>query len=378
MNVTRSPGRTTLPRTTRSHVVRRALGAACAAVTATVAVAALAALAPHAALAAPADPLPAYGADLQRTSVSGLSSGGFMAAQFDVAFSSRLIGAGIVAGGPFYCAGANALIPPAVAATTLCMQPIGPAPSAADAWRAARTFAQRDEIDDPANLRGQRIYVFSGAKDTVVFTRVVDQTARFYTLAQVPAANLQYRQSQDAGHAFITNRPEDNTCSANASPYIDNCGFQQAHDIVRWIYGTPDKPLNAPAAQAGGKLLAFDQRAFDPQRRASLGDTGYAYVPADCERATCAVHVVFHGCVQNVATVGERMIRGVGYNEIADTNRLIVLYPQVEKSAVNPLGCWDFWGYTSTDPLQPGFYRRDAPQMAAVMQMVQRLGAARR
>ncbi|KVL49489.1 poly(3-hydroxybutyrate) depolymerase [Burkholderia territorii] len=370
MNATRSPGRTTPPCSTISRTLRRVLGTAC------IAVAAVATLAPPA-VAAAADPLPAYGADLQRTSVSGLSSGGFMAAQFDVAFSSRLIGAGIVAGGPFYCAGVNALIPPAVAATTLCMQPIGPAPSADDAWRAARVFAQRGEIDDPAALRGQRIYVFSGAKDTVVSTRVVDQTARFYTLAQVPASNLQYRESPDAGHAFITNRAEDNACSANASPYIDNCGFQQAHDIVRWIYGTSDKPLNPPAAQAAGKLLKFDQRAFDTQRRASLGDTGYAYVPADCERVACAVHVVFHGCVQNVAAVGEKMIRGVGYNEIADTNRLIVLYPQVEKSAVNPLGCWDFWGYTSTDPLHPDFYRRDAPQMTAVMRMVQRLGAAR-
>lgn len=184
MKVTCSPGRTTPPRSIVSRTLRRVLGAAC------VAVAAVASVAPHA-VAAPADPLPAYSADLQRTSVSGLSSGGFMAAQFDVAFSSRLIGAGIVAGGPFYCAGVSAFIPPAVAATTLCMQPIGPAPSAADAWRAARMFAQRGEIDDPAALRGQRIYVFSGAKDTVVSTRVVDQTARFYTLAQVPAANLQ-------------------------------------------------------------------------------------------------------------------------------------------------------------------------------------------
>lgn len=372
MNVTRSPGRPAPLRSAVSRTlrdVRRLVGAA------SVTVAAIVSAAPHAALAA--DPLPAYAADLQRTSVSGLSSGGFMAAQFDVAFSSRLIGAGIVAGGPFYCAGVNELIAPAVAATTLCMQPIGPAPSAADAWRAARTFAQRGEIDDPVNLRRQRIYVFSGAKDTVVSTRVVDQTARFYTLAQVPDANLLYRASPDAGHAFITNRPEDNACSANASPYIDNCGFEQSHDIVRWIYGTSAKPLNPPAAQANGKLLRFDQRTFDPQRRALLDDVGYAYVPAECERATCAVHVVFHGCVQNVATVGERMIRGVGYNEIADTNRLIVLYPQVAKSAVNPLGCWDFWGYTSADPLHPDFYRRDAPQMAAVMRMVQRLGAAR-
>ena len=49
--------------------------------------------------------LPAYDADLTQTSVSGLSSGGFMAAQFEVAFSKSLVGAGIVAGGPFYCAG---------------------------------------------------------------------------------------------------------------------------------------------------------------------------------------------------------------------------------------------------------------------------------
>ncbi|OJA91696.1 extracellular catalytic domain type 2 short-chain-length polyhydroxyalkanoate depolymerase [Burkholderia ubonensis] len=374
MNVTPRPGRPAPPRFALPRVPRAVRAAVAAAA---LVVGAVAAVAPQAACAAGAAPLPAYAADLTRTSVSGLSSGGFMAAQFDVAYSSRLIGAGIVAGGPFYCAGANELIEPAIAAMTLCMQPVGPAPSATDAWRNARTFAQRGEIDDPANLRRHRIYVFSGAKDTVVLTRVVDQTVRFYELAQVSAANLQYRRHPDAGHAFVTDRPGDAACSANASPYIDNCGFEQAHDIVRWIYATPDKPLNPPAAQAGGKLLAFDQRAFDPQRRASLDDTGYAYVPAACERETCAVHVVFHGCVQNVATVGERMIRGTGYNEIADTNRLIVLYPQVAKSAANPLGCWDFWGYTSAEPTRPGFYRRDAPQMAAVMQMVQRLGAAR-
>ncbi|MGS0893911.1 extracellular catalytic domain type 2 short-chain-length polyhydroxyalkanoate depolymerase [Burkholderia stagnalis] len=370
MNVTRPSGRMQPPRTAASLLACRTRG-----VPAAVSLAASIACAPHAAVAA--DSLPAYAADLSRTSVSGLSSGGFMAAQFDVAFSSRLIGAGIVAGGPFYCAGANELIPPAVAATTLCMQPIGPAPSAADAWRAARVFAQHGEIDDPVNLRNQRIYVFSGAKDTVVSPRVVDQTARFYTLAQVPDANLQYRAHPAAGHAFITNRAEDNACGANASPYMDNCGFEQAHDIVRWIHGTPDRPLAPAAAHAGGRLLRFDQRTFDPRRRASLDDTGYLYVPADCERATCAVHVVFHGCAQNVATVGERMIRGAGYDEIADTNRVIVLYPQVAASALNPLGCWDFWGYTSADPLHPDFYRRDAPQMAAVMRMVQRLGAAR-
>ena len=51
---------------------------------------------------AAADRLPAFTGDPQGTSVSGLSSGAFMAMQYQVAFSSSVKGAGIVAGGPYY------------------------------------------------------------------------------------------------------------------------------------------------------------------------------------------------------------------------------------------------------------------------------------
>ena len=51
--------------------------------------------------------LPAFNVDMAQTSVSGLSSGGYMAVQFNVAFSSLLKGAGIIAGGPYYCAKGN-------------------------------------------------------------------------------------------------------------------------------------------------------------------------------------------------------------------------------------------------------------------------------
>ena len=76
-----------------------------------VALAALAALtlllwsaAGHAQNAPQAFPLPALGADPKATSVSGLSSGAFMASQFHIVHSSTVIGAAIVAGGPFACA----------------------------------------------------------------------------------------------------------------------------------------------------------------------------------------------------------------------------------------------------------------------------------
>ena len=47
--------------------------------------------------------LPTYNADIAQTSISGLSSGAFMAVQFGTAWSSIVIGVGAIAGGPFGC-----------------------------------------------------------------------------------------------------------------------------------------------------------------------------------------------------------------------------------------------------------------------------------
>ena len=60
-----------------------------------------------------AEALPKLGADLAATSVSGLSSGAFMAVQIEVAHSKDIVGAGIVAGGPYACAesAASRLVP---------------------------------------------------------------------------------------------------------------------------------------------------------------------------------------------------------------------------------------------------------------------------
>src|SRR5262245_11006980 len=51
-----------------------------------------------------AESLPNLGANIMQSSVSGLSSGAFMAVQIEVAHSDDIVGAGIVAGGPFACA----------------------------------------------------------------------------------------------------------------------------------------------------------------------------------------------------------------------------------------------------------------------------------
>jgi hypothetical protein len=57
------------------------------------------------------DTLPKLGIDIDKTSVSGLSAGAYMAGQLQVAHSNSIIGAGIVAGGPYACAEASASSP---------------------------------------------------------------------------------------------------------------------------------------------------------------------------------------------------------------------------------------------------------------------------
>jgi poly(3-hydroxybutyrate) depolymerase len=86
------------------------------------------------------------------------------------------------------------------------------------------------------------------------------------------------------------------------------------------------------------------------------------------------VHVAFHGCRQGVDAVDERFVRDAGYNRWADTNRLIVLYPQAKARYVwwtfNPRGCWDWWGYTGQN-----YATKEAAQIRAVLAMVERLGS---
>jgi hypothetical protein len=41
---------------------------------------------------------------------------------------------------------------------------------------------------------------------------------------------------------------------------------------------------------------------------------------------------------------------------------------QVEASILNPKACWDWWGYTGKD-----FLTKDAPQIAAIWRIVERL-----
>ena len=311
-------------------------------------------------IAQAADPLPSFNVDLSESSVSGLSSGAYMAGQFHVAFSAHLKGAAIIAGGPYHCADGQL-----ATALSRCMQTGFGAPDPLELLDKAGSFAQTGAIDALANLTDDRVYIFSGTEDHTVTQAVVNKTAAFYRLLGLPEASIRYVDDRPAGHAFITEN-QGPSCGTTNSPFINDCDYDQAGDLLQHIYG----PLNPPSETPSGQLIEFDQSAFlaNPTSH-GLNDTGFVYLPANCASgATCQVHIAFHGCKQTTALIGDQFRTQTGYRRWADTNDMIVLFPEAHATLSNPNSCWDWWGYDD-----PNYATKTGRQMRAVHGMLLRL-----
>lgn len=302
--------------------------------------------------------------DVAQTSASGLSSGAFMAVQFHVAYSSIMRGVAAFAGGPFTCSQGKA-----VHAVTRCMRPAGaldPAPFVAT----TNALAAAGDVDPVAGLPGQRVFLFGGAGDTTIQPAVMDGLRDYYAAVGVAPTDLAFeRRRPGTGHTMPT-VDSGGDCASSRAPFVGRCGYDGAGRALEHIYG----PLAPRAAIAAGAFVALDQRDFIAAPSAhSLADEAWAYVPKACASgARCRVHVAFHGCLQSASKVGDAFYRHAGYNEWADDNRIVVLYPQaIAVPGSNPNGCWDWWGYDS-----PDYAKKSAPQMRMVKAMIDRLAGA--
>lgn len=308
------------------------------------------------------EPLPKLSIDPGTVTVSGISSGGYMAGQYHVAYGDEVAGAGILAAGPWYCAEGSmsrALGP--------CMKAEDDAPDGAALLEEARAAADRGQVAPLESLAEDRVWVFHGERDATVARAVSDALVAFYRGVATPD-RLRYVTSIPAAHGFPT-LDEGVTCGEVADPYLNDCDYDGAGELLRHLYGNL-----APRGRANpGNLVAFDQRRYAADD-ASLEPLGYAYVPTACrEGPPCRLHVAFHGCRQGVSFAGQAFVLNAGYNEWAETNGIVVLYPQVARSfalPLNPQGCWDWWGYTG-----PNYAFRDGAQLSSVRRMVEALGA---
>ncbi len=332
--------------------------------------------------------LRAHNAAIAESSISGVSSGGFMAVQFATAWSSIVKGVGVIAGGPYFCAEAtaadimSAYMGPILRATGPCM--IGPPPDLSRFTREADEKAKSGGIDATRNLAGQKIYIFHGFNDAIVARSVTDAAERFYRhyLGDAGRGNLFYQTTVGAGHSQVSLAGRHaqglNSCPANQSPYINACDYDQAGIILQHIYGA----LNPPNPELKGTLKSFPQSKYtapDEPGALSLAETGYVFVPKDCEPGqgiACRVHVALHGCRQYAGAIGARFVEEAGYNAWADTNRIIVLYPQTAARPIlgsppaNPDGCWDWWSYVTHDD---SYVTKSGRQIMAIKAMLDAL-----
>ncbi len=322
--------------------------------------------------ASAAEALPKLGTALDATSVSGLSSGAYMAGQIQLAHAEDIVGAGIVAGGPFACAETEAsrhfpFWPIAVAqnatrALYSCMKTTLGVPDPKDLVERARELADDGALDPLSALQSHNVYLFSGHDDQTVARPVVEAAKRFYEIAGVPPGNVTLIEG-DGGHAFIT-EGGGLACGLSEAPYVSDCDYDQARAILGWIYG----PLEPPSAEPQGSFLVFDQTAF-ARPGTGFADEGVVYVPEACKAEPgCRVHLALHGCGQSREEVGDAFVRETGFAETADSNRLVILFPQATRGAYNPEGCWDWWGYAGLD-----FLRKDGPQIGTIWSMVEHL-----
>ena len=175
---------------------------------------------------APYPPLPALNIDISETSVSGLSSGGFMAVQLAVAYSSIIKGVGVVAAGPYYCSQNDLLI-----ATSRCSCTIQPSSACQVSQTSTnvpklvsltRASSASHIIDDVSNITRQRIVTLSGASDATVPTPVVTQLQQFYAALDVPAQSISKIELADAGHTMPTMN-YGLACATSESPFIGRC-----------------------------------------------------------------------------------------------------------------------------------------------------------
>lgn len=301
--------------------------------------------------------LPRLNIDSTAITVSGVSSGAYMATQMLVAYPDLFAGAGSVAGGVYWCAEGDK-----IKAQINCM-------SQPDLIHAniqieeARRLASLNEIGPIEKLAQKKFYVFASPRDQIIRSGNSDKLMEFLN-AFAPRTNILYEQAPESAHGWPTvNYGAD--CSRGGVPWLLNCGF----DIAGRVLSALHQNL-LPRVQSNEKHLKSYSQADYRSADTPLYAEGWIYVPADCEKgARCKLHMALHGCQMNPDFIGSQFAEHSGLNEWAESNDIVVLYPQSAKvPADNPYACWDWFGFTGKD-----YVTRNGPQMRALRAMIRRV-----
>jgi hypothetical protein len=201
-----------------------------------------------AATAAAGGPVPAAAAapglpalNIAGVYVTGVSSGGFMATQLQVAYSATFDGAAVIAAGPYDCG----------QGTVIGFASCDVGASLPVLEQQAVTWADQGLIDPVGNLAGKHVYVYHGALDPVVNDAVSAAGVSFY---QHFGADVEDHAADPAGHGWPT--PEGVVaCPVTAPPFLINCGDDPEREMLTHWLGRVSPPSTGTPR---GTLSSFD------------------------------------------------------------------------------------------------------------------------
>jgi len=308
----------------------------------------------------------AYHIDPTQISVSGLSAGAYMAEQMQVADSDIFSGLGVFAGGIYNCSHGD-LNQALLGCSSAQFSP----PNFHDTMIFTYELEKQHLIAPLSNLQHSKIYIYRGKKDPIISAALTEQNIHFFETVSVPADQILYAYQIDGGHGLPTLDFGNECFAGDESPYLNHCQYDGAGEMLQHLYG----PLKPKTKAVANHLFSIPQRltSIDQLHAISMAEKADVYVPSSCELGqTCRLHVAFHGCLQTTDDIQDQFYTHAGYNEWAEANNIIVLYPQAEKNIFlnNPKGCWDWWGYTG-----PEFETRQGAQIQVVMNLIKKLSA---
>jgi len=308
-----------------------------------------------------ADDIPPLHLDLTHVTVSGLSSGGYMATQFHLAHSDWVKGVGVLAAGPYYCAQNDI-----TTALSQCVNKMDNPIDLTVMTTMADTYEETGKIAPLTELKDAKVWLFHGTQDTRVIESVSNLLFEQYQ-KWTDTQHIKYVNDKPIAHLFPTQR-QGSDCTVSESPFIGNCNYDAAGDMLTHLLPA----LAQPDDTVTGTVFKVNQHAIMGEQGKTLADEGFVFVPQSCANGEpCKAHISFHGCNQYAEAVGDSYVTQTGINTWADDNNIVVLYPQTRKSLfmpLNPQGCWDWWGYSSSD-----YANRHGAQISAVTTLLHSL-----
>lgn len=271
----------------------------------------------------------------EKISISGVSSGGYMAEQFAIAHSDLVFGLGVFSAGIPGCVRQNNLLE-----IHRCMK----SSDQVNLQEIQMLYRAKEKNQIIARLdffKEIQVHIYHGQQDQVVTAKMMSLNQQ---LIESFGAKVSARLISNLAHGLPVFKAK-NQCEKTASPWINQCEMSGALDLFSQLYRGRFKQN-----RTDGKWFIYhlenELLTDDEINKSNLNTAMASYVPSVCEKIDCPVHMVLHGCQQSPEFVDEQFLLNSDFVQAANQYGVVLLFPSINKSSRNPYGCWDWWGYT--------------------------------